>query len=149
MRIKILASLTVLGFYYPPEAGEKVSLEITILMALTFFMQVVSDMQPPSSDIPIISKYFTFIMVMVACSVVSENNILAISVEIFDNDIRIIYDEITNISNIVLYNIGVELSSSFGIKWDDAYSRTKSIPSMASLLVTNVTKRGKDNKEIN
>ena len=67
------ASLTVLGFYYPPEAGEKVSLEITILMALTFFMQVVSDMQPPSSDIPIISKYFTFIMVMVACSVVSQN----------------------------------------------------------------------------
>ena len=64
------ASLTVLGFYYPPEAGEKVSLEITILMALTFFMQVVSDMQPPSSDIPIISTYFTCIMVMVSCSVV-------------------------------------------------------------------------------
>ena len=71
-----------MGFYYPPEAGEKVSLEITILMALTFFMQVVSDMQPPSSDTPIISKYFTFIMVMVACSVVSENNILALSIEI-------------------------------------------------------------------
>ena len=44
----ILASLTVLGFYYPPEAGEKVSLEITILMALTFFMQVVSDMYSPN-----------------------------------------------------------------------------------------------------
>lgn len=69
----ISASLTVLGFYYPPEAGEKVSLEITILMALTFFMQVVSDMQPPSSQIPIISTYFTSIMVMVAASVVSEN----------------------------------------------------------------------------
>ena len=67
---KISASLTVLGFYYPPEAGEKVSLEITILMALTFFMQVVSDMQPPSSQIPIISTYFTSIMVMVAASVV-------------------------------------------------------------------------------
>ena len=69
---KLSASLTVLGFYYPPEAGEKVSLEITILMALTFFMQVVSDMQPPSSQIPIISTYFTSIMVMVACSVVSK-----------------------------------------------------------------------------
>ena len=71
---KLSASLTVLGFYYPPEAGEKVSLEITILMALTFFMQVVSDMQPPSSQIPIISTYFTSIMVMVACSVVSKWN---------------------------------------------------------------------------
>ena len=67
----ISASLTVLGFCYPPEGGEKVSLEITILMALTFFMQVVSSMQPPSSQIPIISKYFTSILVMVACSVVS------------------------------------------------------------------------------
>ena len=63
--------MSVLGFYFPPESGEKVSLEITILMSLTFFMQVVSDMQPPSSDIPLISTYFTFIMVMVASSVVS------------------------------------------------------------------------------
>ena len=65
------ASMSVLGFYFPPEAGEKVSLEITILMALTFFMQVVSDSTPPSSNIPLISKYFTLIMVMVASSVVS------------------------------------------------------------------------------
>ena len=68
---RLTASMSVLGFYFPPESGEKVSLEITILMSLTFFMQVVSDMQPPSSDIPLISKYFTCIMIMVASSVVS------------------------------------------------------------------------------
>ena len=67
----VTASMSVLGFYFPPESGEKVSLEITILMSLTFFMQVVSDMQPPSSVIPLISTYFTSIMVMVASSVVN------------------------------------------------------------------------------
>ena len=65
----LIASISVLGFYFPPASGEKVSLEITILMSLTFFMQVVRDMQPPSSHIPLISTYFTFIMVMVASSV--------------------------------------------------------------------------------
>ena len=66
-----LASMSVFGFYFPPESGEKVSLEITILMALAFFMQLVSHMQPPSSDIPIISTYFTLNMGMVTSSVVS------------------------------------------------------------------------------
>ena len=66
--------MAVLGFYFPPESGEKITLEITILMSLTFFMNVVSDMQPPSSQIPIISTYFPSIMVMVACSVVSKGN---------------------------------------------------------------------------
>lgn len=31
----------MLGFYFPPHAGEKVTLEITILMALTFYMNQV------------------------------------------------------------------------------------------------------------
>lgn len=52
------------------EIGEKVTLEITILMSLTFFMNVVSDMQPPSSETPLIGTYFSCIMIMVASSVV-------------------------------------------------------------------------------
>ena len=63
--------MAVLGFYFPPESGEKVTLEITILMSLTFFMNVVSDMQPPSSETPLIGTYFSCIMIMVASSVVS------------------------------------------------------------------------------
>ena len=65
------ASMSVFGFYFPPESGEKVSLETTILMALAFFMQLVSGMQPPASDMPIISTYFTLNMAMVTSSVVS------------------------------------------------------------------------------
>lgn len=66
----LIASMAVLGFYFPPESGEKVTLEITILMSLTFFMNVVSDMQPPSSETPLIGTYFSCIMIMVASSVV-------------------------------------------------------------------------------
>ena len=52
----LIAFMAVLGFYFPPESGEKVTLEITILMSLTFFMNVVTEMVPPSSKTPLIGK---------------------------------------------------------------------------------------------
>ena len=51
--LKIL-SMAVLGFNFPPDSGEKVTLEITVLMSLTMFMNMVSSMQPPSSETPLI-----------------------------------------------------------------------------------------------
>ena len=72
--------MSILGFYFPPETGEKVTLEITILVACVFFLNIVSDMQPPSSRIPLISTYFTCVLIMVACSVVS-------SITKYQNDI--------------------------------------------------------------
>ena len=60
----------IFGFQTPPDSGEKLTLCITILMSLTFFMNMVSAMQPPSSNTPLIGTYFSCIMVMVACSVV-------------------------------------------------------------------------------
>ncbi len=63
------ASLAILGFYFPPESGEKVTLEITILMALTFYMNMVANMMPQSSQTPLIGIYFSCIMIMVANSV--------------------------------------------------------------------------------
>ena len=63
-------SMAVLGFNFPPDSGEKVTLEITVLMSLTMFMNMVSDMQPPSSETPLIGTYFSCIMIMVASSVV-------------------------------------------------------------------------------
>ena len=64
------ASMSIFGFYLPPESGEKITLEITILMALTFYMNMVSDLTPQSSDTPLLGIYFSCIMVMVAASVV-------------------------------------------------------------------------------
>ena len=62
--------MSIFGFYLPPESGEKITLEITILMALTFYMNMVSDLTPQSSDTPLLGIYFSCIMVMVAASVV-------------------------------------------------------------------------------
>ena len=47
------------------------TLEITILMALTFYMNMVANMMPQSSQTPLIGIYFSCIMIMVANSVVS------------------------------------------------------------------------------
>ena len=33
--------MAVLGFNFPPDSGEKVTLEITVLMSLTMFMNMV------------------------------------------------------------------------------------------------------------
>ena len=38
----LIASMAVLGFNFPPDSGEKVTLEITVLMSLTLFMNQVS-----------------------------------------------------------------------------------------------------------
>ena len=69
-RRDIFLSMAVLGFNFPPDSGEKVTLEITVLMSLTMFMNMVSSMQPPSSETPLIGTYFSCIMIMVASSVV-------------------------------------------------------------------------------
>ena len=43
----------------PVESGEKISLEITVLLSLAVFMLVVSESMPPSSDnFPIIGMNF-------------------------------------------------------------------------------------------
>lgn len=66
----VIASMVIFGFQTPPDSGEKLTLCITILMSLTFFMNMVSSMMPPTSDTPLIGIYFSMIMAMVACSVV-------------------------------------------------------------------------------
>ena len=38
----VIASMVIFGFQTPPDSGEKLTLCITILMSLTFFMNMVS-----------------------------------------------------------------------------------------------------------
>eukprot|EP00095_Tigriopus_kingsejongensis_P005541 snap_masked-scaffold131_size323982-processed-gene-0.7 protein:Tk05541 transcript:snap_masked-scaffold131_size323982-processed-gene-0.7-mRNA-1 annotation:"nicotinic acetylcholine receptor a6 subunit isoform xix" len=61
--------MSIFGFYLPPESGEKITLEITVLMALTFYMNMVTELTPQSSETPLLGIYFSCIMVMVAASV--------------------------------------------------------------------------------
>ena len=60
----MLSLLSIFVFYLPSDAGEKVTLAISIVVALVVFFILVSKILPPnSSTIPLISRYlmFTFI----------------------------------------------------------------------------------------
>ncbi|CAJ0940037.1 unnamed protein product, partial [Mesorhabditis belari] len=66
-----ISFLTILVFYLPPDSGEKVTLCISILAALTFFFLLLTEIIPATSiTLPLIGKYLLFTMVMVTLSVV-------------------------------------------------------------------------------
>ena len=62
--------ITILfGFFLPPESGERISLTITILLAVAVFLELVNATLPRNSDtIPILAIFF---IVMMALSVLS------------------------------------------------------------------------------
>merc|ERR1712051_800877 len=67
----LISSMALLGFTLPPDSGEKLTLDVTILLSLTVFLNTVSGSMPNTSDaVPLISTYFNCIMMMVASSVV-------------------------------------------------------------------------------
>lgn len=74
----LISFLSVFVFYLPTDAGEKMTLSISILLALVVFLLLISKILPPTSTvIPLIAKYllFTFIMniITIFCTVVIIN----------------------------------------------------------------------------
>lgn len=74
----VLALLTATAFLFPPETGERISLMITILLGMTVFMIVVIDAIPSTSEVtPLISTYFSVVMIEVSlgllCTCISLN----------------------------------------------------------------------------
>ena len=74
----LISFLSIFVFYLPTDAGEKMTLSISILLALVVFLLLISKILPPTSRvIPLIAKYllFTFIMniITIFCTVVSIN----------------------------------------------------------------------------
>lgn len=56
----LFTGLTILSFYLPPDSGERISLVITNLLAMTVFMLLVADIIPPTSDaVSIISTFYS------------------------------------------------------------------------------------------
>ncbi|CAF0836400.1 unnamed protein product [Adineta ricciae] len=74
----LISFLSIFVFYLPTDAGEKMTLSISILLALVVFLLLISKILPPTSTvIPLIAKYllFTFIMniITIFCTVVIIN----------------------------------------------------------------------------
>ncbi|RUS70773.1 hypothetical protein EGW08_021464 [Elysia chlorotica] len=65
----IVKSIAIIGFLLPPECGEKLNLEITVLLSLLVFQLVILNNMPHSSEnIPVIALYFLVSMIMIALS---------------------------------------------------------------------------------
>jgi hypothetical protein len=53
----LITVMAALGYFLPVESGEKVSLQITVMLSLAVFQLLVADKLPPSADAtPIIGK---------------------------------------------------------------------------------------------
>jgi len=67
----LISSMAILGFTLPPDSGEKLGLEVTIMLAITIFATIVGDMLPVTDSTPLIGTYFNCIMFMVAGSCIA------------------------------------------------------------------------------
>ncbi|KAK3768069.1 hypothetical protein RRG08_045887 [Elysia crispata] len=65
----IVKSIAIIGFLLPPESGEKLNLEITVLLSLLVFQLVILNNMPHSSEnMPVIAIFFLLSMIMIALS---------------------------------------------------------------------------------
>nr|XP_060623312.1 acetylcholine receptor subunit delta [Anolis sagrei ordinatus] len=62
----LIAFMTILIFYLPADSGEKVTMAISILLAQSVFLLLISQRLPATSfAIPLIGKYLLFVMLLV------------------------------------------------------------------------------------
>ncbi|XP_071504070.1 neuronal acetylcholine receptor subunit beta-2-like [Diadema antillarum] len=66
----LISFLTILVFFLPSDAQEKITLSISILLALIVFLLLIPNIIPPTSTtLPLIGRYMLFTMVLVTLSI--------------------------------------------------------------------------------
>ncbi|XP_071476844.1 neuronal acetylcholine receptor subunit alpha-3-like [Diadema antillarum] len=68
----LISLMTALVFYLPSDAQEKITLSISVLLALIVFLLLIPSLIPPTSrTIPLIGRYMLFTMAMVSLSILA------------------------------------------------------------------------------
>lgn len=59
----IISFLSLVSFLLPPDCGERIGLNITVLLAMSVYLLIVSDILPETSDfVPRLGMYYMFVM---------------------------------------------------------------------------------------
>ncbi|KAE9547538.1 hypothetical protein FO519_009250 [Halicephalobus sp. NKZ332] len=67
----LTTTMSLLTFTLPPEAGEKITLQITVLLSICFFLGILAEMSPPTSEaVPLLGVFFSCCMIVVTASTV-------------------------------------------------------------------------------
>lgn len=82
----LISFLNMAVFYLPVDDGEKVSIGVSLLLALVVFLQlVVTNLLPPNSiSIPLFAKYLLFAVVFNVCAIVSTVVVLHLNFRMSD-----------------------------------------------------------------
>ena len=68
----IIMCMVLLGFFLPPESGERITLNITVLLAMAVFLQLAAENLPRNSEhVPILGVFYITVMVEVATSLLA------------------------------------------------------------------------------
>ncbi|XP_032242803.1 neuronal acetylcholine receptor subunit beta-3 isoform X2 [Nematostella vectensis] len=75
----IITGMVLLGFMLPPESGERITLSITVLLAMAVFLQLAAENLPRNSDnVPVLGIFYITVMVEVALSLIATCYVLHI-----------------------------------------------------------------------
>lgn len=65
----IITAMVLIGFYLPPESGERMQLGITVLLAMIVFLQLVYQNLPSTSNsAPLLGKFYIITMFLISLS---------------------------------------------------------------------------------